>query len=66
MKKRKLLLLALLPLISACGSNPPADNPGETPVEPNPDTPSETLEDIGGDKGFVTVPEEPEPEPAKL
>lgn len=72
MKKRKLLLLALLPLISACGSNPPADNPGEnpggdnpgeTPVEPNPDTPSETLEDIGGDKGFVTVPEEPEPEP---
>ena len=72
MKKRKLLLLALLPLISACGSNPPADNPGEnpggdnpgeTPIKPNPDTPSETLEDIGGDKGFITIPEEPEPEP---
>lgn len=68
MKKRKLLLLALLPLISACGSNPPADNPGgdnpgEIPVEPNPDTPSETLEDIGGDKGFITVPEEPSSEP---
>ena len=72
MKKRKLLLLALLPLISACGSNPPADNPGEnpggdnpgeTPIKPNPDTPSETLEDIGGDKGFITIPEEPEPQP---